>query len=79
MQCLRIHVTVKQGAHVFELEAVVQPGANSTRNSSTDGAAAAPADPNAKPQTPVDARATTSKRIDYPFRILELLEKDGSN
>lgn len=76
VQCLRIHVTVKQGAHVFELEAVVQPGSSSAQN---PAAAAAPAEPNARPPTPVDARAIASKRIDYPFRILELLEKDGSN
>jgi type II secretory pathway component PulK len=77
VQCLRVHVTVRQGAHLFQLEAVVQPGSNTARPAAP---AAAPAtDPNASPATPVDPRTIASKRIDYPFRILELLENDGSN
>ena len=77
VQCLRIHVTVKQGGHVFHLAAVVQPAGSPV----TTPAATPPpaADLNALPPTPVDPRAVTSKRIDYPFRILELLENDGSN
>lgn len=77
VQILRIRVTVREGAHVFELEAVVQPGNNSAPSPART--AAAPIDPNARESTPVDPRSITSKRIDYPFRILELLEKDGSN
>ena len=78
VQCLRVRVTVMQGARVFLLEAVVQPG-----NSGGQTAANAPApatanpDPNVPPPTPVDPRALTRKSIDYPFRILELRESDG--
>ena len=76
VQCLRVLVAVKQGGHVFHLAAVIQPGAAGTAGAVTPPP---PADPNATPATPVDPRPVTSKRIDYPFRILELLENDGSN
>ena len=73
VQCLRVHVAVQRGFHVFHLEAVVQPGGGG----GAAPAAAPPTDPNARPPTPVDPRAITRKSIDYPFRILELRETDG--
>jgi general secretion pathway protein K len=78
VQCLRVIVTVSQGARVFSLGAVIQPGSGS--NSQANAANPADtqnADPNAPPVTPVDPRAVTRKSIDYPFRILELRESDG--
>lgn len=75
VQCLRVLVTVRQGARVFLLEAVVQPGGSSNQAPST--AAPEKTDPNVPPPAPVDPRALTRKSIDYPFRILELKETDG--
>ena len=72
VQCLRIRVTVRQGTRVFQLEAVVSPGSNDIRTPAPPAT-----EPNARPVTPVDPRAITSKSIDYPFRILELRESDG--
>lgn len=84
VQCLCVRVTVRQGARVFQLEAVVSPGSNQARASAPANAPAtttpATSDPIANPvspATPVDPRAITSKSIDYPFRILELRETDG--
>jgi general secretion pathway protein K len=84
VQCLRVRVTVKQGARVFTLEAVVEPGNGAARGTTNSPAPNAPAanpdtstEVNTAPATPVDPRATTSKSIDYPFRILELRETDG--
>ncbi|HKB58048.1 MAG TPA: hypothetical protein VKC51_10700 [Lacunisphaera sp.] len=72
VQCLRVRVTVRQGARVFQLEAVVTPG-----SSRAQAPAQATTPATALPPTPVDPRAITSKSIDYPFRILELRETDG--
>jgi len=77
VQCLRIQVTVKQGGRIFTIDAVVQPGGGGAQGAAADPNAD-PADPNAPPPTPVDPRALTRKSIDYPFRILELREIDGS-
>jgi hypothetical protein len=78
VQCLRVLVTVKQGARVFTLEAVIQPGNSSGQTGANNAAPAAEnPDPNVPPPTPVDPRALTRKSIDYPFRILELRETDG--
>lgn len=87
VQCLCIRVTVRQGARVFQLEAVVSPGGNRARTptEATTPTTTAPttsdssANPAAttNPATPVDPRAITTKSIDYPFRILELRETDG--
>jgi Type II secretion system (T2SS), protein K len=76
VQCLRVRVTVNQGARVFTLEAVVQPGSSSSQTANPNTAQESP-DPNVPPPTPVDPRALTRKSIDYPFRILELRETDG--
>ncbi len=86
VQWLRIRVTVRQGARVFNLEAVVQPG-NAPAQAAATATTAAPAPTPPAPAattttttvTPVDPRPSTSKRIDYPFRILELQENDGSS
>jgi general secretion pathway protein K len=78
VQCMRIRVSVKEGARIFQLEAVVQPGNNSRQNQPASAAPVVPADASSRPETPVDPRSITSKRVDYPFRILELLEQDGS-
>jgi hypothetical protein len=75
--CLRVRVTVKQGARVFLLEAVVQPGSSSAPATAAAKTPASTSDPAIAPATPVDPRALTSKSIDYPFRILELRESDG--
>lgn len=78
VQCLRVVVTVRQGARVFSLEAVVQPGGTPAAGRAAAAPAALPAaDANARPATPVDPRTLTRKSIDYPFRILELRETDG--
>jgi len=80
VQCLRVNVTVRQGARIFTLSAVIQPGGgNNARNSANSQAGAVDAnpDPNARPPTPVDPRELTRKSIDYPFGILELREIDG--
>lgn len=78
VQCLRIRVAAKQGARLFTLEAVIQPGPGNAQNSGNDAAnTVEEVDPNAPPPTPVDPRALTRKSIDYPFRILELREIDG--
>ena len=78
VQCLRVRVTVKQGARVFTLEAVIQPGASGSGQAPAADAATPPEnDPNVPPPTPVDPRALTRKSIDYPFRLLEIREIDG--
>jgi type II secretory pathway component PulK len=84
VKCLRVIVTVRQGARVFALEAVIQPGSASapagtpaTPAADASTSPASTADPGRTPTTPVDSRAVTSKSIDYPFRILELRETDG--
>jgi len=78
VQCLRVFVTVKQGAHVFTLAAVITPGGTTGQTTSKPTTSSAEeTDPNAPPPTPVDPRALTRKSIDYPFRILELRESDG--
>ena len=75
VQCLRVRVTVRQGARVFQLEAVVQPGNTPARTPAPETATTT-TDPNASLATPVNPRALTRKSIDYPFRILELRETD---
>jgi hypothetical protein len=78
VQCLRVRVTVKQGARVFTLEAVVQPGSSSAPGAAAPATpAATPDSATTTPTTPVDPRSVTRKSIDYPFRILELREIDG--
>ncbi len=77
VQCLRVRVIAKQGARVFLLEAVVQPGNSTSSQAAAQPTATEETDPNVTPPTPVDARALTRKSIDYPFRILELRESDG--
>ncbi len=77
VQCLRIFVTVRQGARVFTLEAVVQPGSASATGAAPAAPTAPAPDANATPATPVDPRTLTRKSIDYPFRILEIRETDG--
>ena len=78
VHCLRVRVTVKQGAHVFTIGAVIQPGNTAAQTTSTGaGTVAEESDPNVAPPTPVDPRALTRKSIDYPFLILELRESDG--
>lgn len=77
VQCLRVFVTVRQGARVFTLEAVVQPGNTPAAGPATAATAASTTAANASPATPVDPRTLTRKSIDYPFRILELRETDG--
>ncbi len=71
--CLRIHVTISQGGHVFRLEAVVTSGkapATTTVNPRISTAAAAP-------DTTPAVRNWTRNRIDSPFHILELREDTG--
>ncbi len=77
VQCLRVVVTVRQGARVFSLEAVVQPGNTPVTTPAPAGPATTSAEANVSPATPVDPRPLTTKSIDYPFRILELRETDG--
>lgn len=69
--CLHVIVTVKFGSRNYRLEAWVQPV----------GAAAPVRQPAgiAEAVTPVvSVRNNPRKRLDYPFRILELRENDGT-
>lgn len=75
VQCLRVIVNMRQGARVFILEAVIQPGGGGAAQNTTGETPNA--DPESPAPTPVDPRELTRKSIDYPFRILELRETDG--
>ena len=76
VQCLHVIVTVSAGARTCRLEAWVRPagvaaGAAATgRRQTAETEAATPA--------PVSVRNNPRKRVDYPFRILELRENDGT-
>ena len=73
--CLHVIVTVKFGSRQYRLDAWVQPAGASTpvarRPAETDKSANA-----AKP--PASVRNNPRKSMDYPFRILELRENDGT-
>jgi len=71
--CLHVMVSVKSGAREYRLDAWVQPAgaaASATGRRQTQDAAAA--------QPPVSVRNNPRNRLDYPFRILELRENDGT-
>lgn len=63
VRCLRLGIAVRHGGVPFLLEAVVQLSAG-----------AAGAWPPDEDEVPFEPRPATRKRVDYPFRILELRE-----
>lgn len=67
-QCLRIRILARQGAVTLLLEAVLQAGGGGA-------ATAPPAPPVEEGALPVEPRPITRKRVDYPFRVLELRER----
>lgn len=73
VRCLRINVTVHEGAASFHLSAVVAPPGGA----SAVGPAAPPQGNNAvtAPAT-AGAAAGTPKRLNYPFSVLEVREND---
>lgn len=71
VQCLRIRIVVRQGPLGIRLEAVVAPGAGG-------GAAGAPSPDNDPGALPVEPRPASIKRVDYPFRVLEIRESPAA-
>jgi type II secretory pathway component PulK len=71
VQALRINVTVRDGAAVFRLSAVVAPPGGATV-----AVAPAPATPATAPVTgnPTPTAAVVTKKLDYPFKVLEIQE-----
>lgn len=70
VQCLRIRIVVRQGAAGVQLDAVIMPGGGVAR----PPAAGATAPANEPGTLPVEPRPASIKRVDYPFRVLELRE-----
>jgi general secretion pathway protein K len=74
VQVLRINVTVRDGAAVFRMSAVVAPpGAPVAAPALTKADPAAPAKPAAVTPT-ADNVPAPRKKLDYPFRVLEIQE-----
>jgi general secretion pathway protein K len=70
IQVLRIDITVRDGGRLYRLSAVVAPGGGVVTPPRT-----APAGDNLQTATPaVQKTPVTLKKLDYPFKVLELLE-----
>jgi hypothetical protein len=77
--CLRVKVTVAQGARVYRLEAVVSPGNSAQSGPPPSAPSSTPATGNASTTTEgtTAVRSWSRNKVDYPFRILELREDTG--
>lgn len=69
IQVLRINVTVREGALAYRLSAVI-----ALSNRATAPARAAPAPTTTRTGTTTEKAPLTLKKLDYPFKVLEVLE-----
>ena len=72
VQALRINVTVREGAAIFRLSAVVAPPGGATV--ATAPAATPPATNAPAAGNPAAAAPVVTKKLDYPFKVLEIQE-----